>query len=81
MRWVSSVILDVDKEDVGTASAAFTDTDSAVFSYSRRAAITAEDAALFVAEAIAARNAWRVKRGAEVSYNQYLDAAFVTADV
>jgi hypothetical protein len=67
MSWVISVSVDFDKTTapaVGQATATFTDGDGSIFSWSQRASFTSANGDKFVADAIAARNAWQTKQKA-----------------
>ena len=57
MAWVASVVLDDDKDDVGTATAIWNEGLADEFAYSRRAEVTGAEANAFVAEAVVARDA------------------------
>lgn len=57
MGWTGRVLLDADKENVGSATAVWNEGEADECSYSRRARVTQADAEAFAAEAIAARDA------------------------
>ena len=69
MTWQISVNLDADQDDVGTVSGAWTDPnpDLGIFTFSKRVKANAAGANAFIAEAIAARNAWQVKQQANIT--------------
>ena len=55
MAWIGTVQLDADKADVGTASVTWDSGGPDEFTYSRRAKVSGAEAAVFKADAIAAR--------------------------
>ena len=57
MAWTAIVSLDKDKPNVGAARATWNAGEADAFTYSRRAEVSGADAAAFLAEAIAARDA------------------------
>jgi nitrogen regulatory protein PII-like uncharacterized protein len=62
MAWVINFQLDVDKGNVGNASAVFTDTDNTVFNFNQRTDTTPAAFQAFVQAAIAARNNWKNRK-------------------
>ena len=76
--WEITVQYDADQDDVGTVSGTWTDPNPAlgVFTYSKRIKASVAGADAFVAEVIAARNAWQVKQQANIT-----GAAFVLGKI
>jgi hypothetical protein len=83
MSWVISVSVDLDKTAapaVGQVTATFTDADGSAFSFSQRSSFTSANGDKFVADAIAARNAWQTKqKAAETGALNILVAKFTNA--
>lgn len=63
MLWEITVVIE-DGEQIGNISARWTDPDTSlgVFSYSRRSRVSVEAADAFIAETIAARDAWQISQ-------------------
>jgi hypothetical protein len=76
MAWVVTVIDDPDKTNVGMAMAVFTDTDSTVFSFSRRDIMTNAAATQFASDAVAARDAWKTRKTNQTSQSTTLAGKF-----
>jgi nitrogen regulatory protein PII-like uncharacterized protein len=62
MAWVVNFSLDLDKPNVGNASAVFTDTDNTTFYFLNRTDTTPASFQTFVQNAIAARNSWKARK-------------------
>lgn len=67
MPWTTTITLDADKPDVGTATAVWNAGQADEFTYSRRARMTLAEGQAFAAEAIAARDADAAKKAQEAS--------------
>ena len=80
MDWTATVQLDADKSNVGHVMATFTDLDESTFRHSGRSAVTLAGRDAFVAEAIAARDAWRVKKAAEATLSVHVTERFAELD-
>ena len=74
MSWKITVQFDPDQNDVGSVSATWTDPNPALpaFTHSKRVKGTLAGVNAFVAEAVAARDAWQTKQQANIT-----GAAFV----
>ena len=62
MSWEVTITLPEEEGDIGRIAATWTDSTLGVFSYSRRARVSVSAADAFIAEAIAARDAWQVSQ-------------------
>ena len=62
MSWEVTVTMPKEEGQIGNISARWTDPDTTlgVFSYSRRARVSVAAADAFIAEVIAARDAWQI---------------------
>lgn len=82
MPWTTTVRLDEDKVDIGTASATFVDPvrNNAVFSVSERVQINIAGRDAFIAEVIARRNEWQARYDSEQAKNANLLSALQAAD-
>lgn len=81
MTWTTQAQFDPDQADVGLATATWTELAGDVFMFSLRIKATAAGANAFVAAAIAARNAWRVKNAANAAGATTLLNKLIAADV
>lgn len=79
MAWVVNVQDDPDKQNVGVATAVFTDTDSSAFTATARATLSAANAQSFVTQAIAGRNAWQAQKTREATQRTALINDFAAA--
>jgi len=67
MPWTTTITLDADKPDVGTATAVWNAGQADEFTYSRRAKVNLAEGRAFAAEAVAARKAAAARRTQEAS--------------
>lgn len=72
MSWDVTVSLDNDKANVGRATATWTDpnTDYGTFTHSARVEVSVAGRDAFIADAIAARDAWQTRRQDEIDKAQ-----------
>jgi len=68
MAWVVTIDVDDDKTDVGTVTSVFTDTDATTFTHWERIRATIGELNSYIARAVIARDAWKVRKASQTSY-------------
>lgn len=81
MAWISNVIIDDDKSDVGVVILTFTDTDATKFTFSTRAKLDISGRNAVGAAAIAARDVWQATKTQQASLESNMTSYINSIDV